>query len=47
MDPIVLFFVFGMVAGLLRSDLRLPAAIYNYAMVLFMSDVDVLRGRKF
>ena len=28
-DPIILFFLLGLVAGLLRSELRLPAAILS------------------
>lgn len=29
MDPIILFFLFGLSAGLLKSELRLPPAIYD------------------
>jgi len=33
-DPIILFFVLGLVAGLLRSELRLPAAVYELVSTL-------------
>ena len=29
LDPVVLFFVFGLVAGLLKSELKLPAALWE------------------
>lgn len=37
-DPIVLFFLFGLLAGVLRSELRLPAAVYDFiSIVLFLA----------
>src|SRR5690606_13259093 len=36
LDPIVLFFLLGLVAGLLRSELRLPPAIYEFLSVLLL-----------
>ncbi len=29
LDPVVLFFVFGLTAGLLKSELKLPPALYE------------------
>ena len=38
LDPIILFFLLGLAAGLLRSELRLPAAVYDLvSMVLLLS----------
>lgn len=38
MDAVVLFFVLGVVAGLLRSPLRLPAPVYEFvSMVLLLA----------
>lgn len=31
-DPVVWFFGLGLLAGLLRADLRLPAAIYEFIL---------------
>lgn len=28
-DPVILFFLFGLAAGLLRSELKLPSALYE------------------
>ena len=28
-DVVVMFFLFGLAAGLLRSDLKLPASLYD------------------
>ena len=37
-DPVVYFFGFGLIAGLLRADLRLPAPIYDaLSFVLLLS----------
>lgn len=37
-DPVLLFFMLGLVAGLLRSELRLPAAVYDLvSMVLLLA----------
>jgi hypothetical protein len=29
-EPVVLFFVLGVMAGLLRSDLKIPGSIYEF-----------------
>ncbi|MEY6431285.1 sodium-dependent bicarbonate transport family permease [Thioalkalicoccus limnaeus] len=37
-DPIILFFLLGLAAGLLRSELRLPSAVYDLiSMVLLLA----------
>ncbi|MBO9540519.1 sodium-dependent bicarbonate transport family permease [bacterium] len=42
-DPIILFFIFGLVAGLLRTELKLPSAIYEFASMLLLLSIG-LRG---
>lgn len=44
MDPIVLFFILGLAAGLARSDLRLPAAIYEFLTVLLLLAIGLKGG---
>ena len=41
LDPIILFFLFGILAGALRSELRLPSQIYDLVIILQRS-VDTL-----
>ena len=36
MDPILLFFLLGLGAGLLRAELRLPSAIYDFVSMLLL-----------
>ena len=35
-DPVVLFFIFGIVAGLIRDDLRLPPAAYDVLSLVLL-----------
>ncbi len=44
LDPVVLFFLLGLVAGLLRSDLRLPAAIYEFLTVILLLAIGLKGG---
>lgn len=44
LDPVVLFFVLGVIAGLARSDLRLPAAIYEFLTVLLLLAIGLKGG---
>jgi uncharacterized protein len=44
MDPIILFFLLGLVAGLLRSELRLPPAIYDFLSVLLLLTIGLKGG---
>ena len=43
-DPAVLFFVFGLTAGLLRSELRLPPAIYEFLSILLLLSIGLKGG---
>ena len=43
-DPVILFFILGVTAGLLRSDLRLPAAIYDFLTVLLLLAIGLKGG---
>jgi hypothetical protein len=36
LDPVILFFLLGLGAGLLRSELRLPPAIYEFLSVILL-----------
>ncbi len=44
LDPIILFFLLGLVAGLLRSELRLPPAIYEFLSVLLLLAIGLKGG---
>lgn len=44
-DPIILFFVFGLVAGLLRSELRLPGALYESLSVFLLLAIGLKGGQ--
>ncbi len=44
LDPVVLFFILGLVAGLLRSDLRLPASIYEFLTILLLLAIGLKGG---
>ena len=44
LDPIVLFFLLGLVAGLARSDLRLPGAIYEFLSVVLLLAIGMKGG---
>ncbi|SDJ88499.1 hypothetical protein SAMN05216282_101173 [Cryobacterium psychrotolerans] len=43
-DPVILFFVLGAVAGLLRSELRLPAAVYEFASIVLLLSIGLKGG---
>lgn len=43
-DPIVLFFLLGLIAGLARSELRLPAAIYDFLSVVLLLAIGLKGG---
>jgi len=36
-DPVVLFFILGLTAGLMRAEMRLPSAIYEFLSVILVS----------
>ena len=44
LDPVVLFFILGLTAGLLRSDLRLPSSIYDFLTVLLLLAIGLKGG---
>lgn len=43
-DPIVLFFLLGLGAGLLRSELRLPPAVYEFLTVVLLLSIGLKGG---
>ncbi len=44
MDPVIWFFLLGLVAGLMRSDLRLPPAIYDLLSMLLLLTIGLKGG---
>jgi len=44
LDPVMLFFLLGLVAGLLRSELRLPAAVYDLVSMLLLLSIGLKGG---
>lgn len=44
MDPIILFFLLGLIAGLLRADLRLPGSIYEFVSMLLLISIGLKGG---
>ena len=44
LDPVVLFFLLGLTAGLLRADLRLPPAIYEFLTILLLLAIGLKGG---
>lgn len=43
-DPVILFFLLGLFAGLSRSELRLPAAIYEFVSILLLLAIGLKGG---
>jgi hypothetical protein len=43
-DPVVLFFLLGVAAGLARSELRLPAAIYDFVSAILLLSIGMKGG---
>ena len=43
-DPIILFFLLGAIAGLLRSELRLPAAVYEFVSIVLLLSIGLKGG---
>jgi hypothetical protein len=44
LDPVVLFFVLGVAAGLARAELRLPAAIYDFVSAILLLSIGLKGG---
>lgn len=45
LDPVILFFLFGLGAGLLRSELKLPAALYDSMSVILLLAIGLKGGQ--
>lgn len=43
-DPIILFFIFGILAGISKSELRLPGQIYDFVTVLLLITIGLKGG---
>ena len=43
-DPVILFFLLGIAAGLMRSELRLPATIYDFVSMLLLLTIGLKGG---
>ncbi len=44
LDPVILFFLLGLLAGLVRAELRLPAAIYDFLSMLLLLTIGLKGG---
>jgi hypothetical protein len=44
-DPVILFFLFGLAAGLLRSELKLPSALYESLSVFLLLAIGLKGGQ--
>ncbi|WP_339463386.1 sodium-dependent bicarbonate transport family permease [Pseudomonas sp. EA_105y_Pfl2_R69] len=44
LDPVVLFFVFGLTAGLLKSELKLPPALYETLSIILLLAIGLHGG---
>ena len=45
MDPVILFFLFGLAAGLLRSQLKLPGALYDSLTIFLLLAIGLKGGQ--
>ena len=43
-DPVLWFFLFGIIAGVLRSELRLPSQIYDFVSMLLLITIGLKGG---
>lgn len=44
-DPVILFFLFGLAAGLLRSELKLPGALYDSLSIFLLLAIGLKGGQ--
>ncbi len=44
-DPVILFFLFGLIAGLLRSELKLPSALYDSLSIFLLLAIGLKGGQ--
>ncbi len=45
LDPVILFFLFGLVAGMLRSELKLPGALYDSLSIFLLLAIGLKGGQ--
>jgi len=43
-DPVILFFLLGLAAGLMRSELRLPSSVYEFVSILLLLSIGLKGG---
>lgn len=43
-DPVIWFFIFGLVAGALKSELRLPSQVYDFVSMLLLLTIGLKGG---
>ena len=43
-DPVIWFFIFGVIAGILKSELRLPSPIYEFVSMLLLITIGLKGG---
>jgi hypothetical protein len=43
-DVVILFFIFGLTAGLLRADLKLPSALYESLSLVLLLTIGLKGG---
>jgi hypothetical protein len=44
LDPVIMFFVLGVIAGLVRSDLRIPSALYDFLSIYLLLSIGLKGG---
>lgn len=44
MDPVILFFILGALAGLLKINLRLPSSIYEFLSMILLLAIGLKGG---
>lgn len=45
LDPVILFFLFGLIAGLLRTELKLPSALYESLSIFLLLAIGLKGGQ--
>ncbi len=43
-DPVICFFLFGLIAGALKSELRLPSQVYDFVSMLLLLTIGLKGG---
>lgn len=44
LDPVVLFFILGLFAGLVKSDLKIPDSFYNVLSIYLLLSIGIKGG---